>query len=89
MPTTDEEIDHALAVIPAAIAQLETLGRQLDVPVYSEGEGPPPPDIAARAVEHAIRQACDVVIIDTSGRLQIDSALMAEIAEIVSMGHYV
>ena len=67
---------------PAAIAQLETLGRQLDVPVYSEGEAPSPPDIAARAVEHARRQALDVVIVDTSGRLQIDSALMAEIAEI-------
>jgi signal recognition particle subunit SRP54 len=67
---------------PAAIEQLEALGRQLDIPVYSEGTDPAPPDIAARAVEAAVRGANGPVIVDTSGRLQIDEALMAEIAEV-------
>lgn len=67
---------------PAAIAQLEALGKQLDVPVYSEGTGPDPADIAERALDAARRGAHNVVIVDTSGRLQIDEALMAEIQEI-------
>jgi signal recognition particle subunit SRP54 len=67
---------------PAAIAQLESLGRQLDLPVYTEGTAPHPADIAARSLEAARKGAHDVVIIDTSGRLQIDEALMAEIQDI-------
>jgi signal recognition particle subunit SRP54 len=67
---------------PAAIDQLEALGRQLDIPVYSEGDRPNPPDIAARALDAAVRGAHNVVIVDTSGRLQIDDELMDEIEEI-------
>ncbi len=67
---------------PAAIAQLEALGKQLDIAVYSEGSEPAPPDIAQRALAAAVRGAHDVVIVDTSGRLQIDTALMDELAEI-------
>jgi signal recognition particle subunit SRP54 len=67
---------------PAAIAQLQALGKQLDVPVYSEGTEPDPADIAERALDAARRGAHNVVIVDTSGRLQIDAALMAEIQEI-------
>lgn len=67
---------------PAAIDQLEALGRQLGIDVYSEGQEPAPPDIAARGVEAARRGAYNVVIVDTSGRLQIDDALMDEIEEI-------
>ncbi len=67
---------------PAAIEQLESLGRQLDLPVYSEGTEPMPPDIAARAISEAERLARSPVIVDTSGRLQIDDRLMDEIAEI-------
>jgi signal recognition particle subunit SRP54 len=67
---------------PAAIDQLEALGRQLDLPVYAEGTGPLPELIAGRGVEHAIRSAHNVVIVDTSGRLQIDTELMDEIQRI-------
>ncbi len=67
---------------PAAIEQLAALGRQLDIPVYSEGTDPAPPGIAARALDAARRGAHNVVLLDTSGRLQIDEALMDEIAEI-------
>ncbi len=67
---------------PAAIEQLESLGRQLDIPVYSEGTAPHPADIAQRSLDAARRGAHDVVLVDTSGRLQIDDELMAEIEEI-------
>jgi signal recognition particle subunit SRP54 len=67
---------------PAAIEQLRALGKQLDVSVYDEGAEASPPDIAERGIEHARRTAHDVVIVDTSGRLQIDEELMDEIAEI-------
>ena len=67
---------------PAAIAQLEVLGRQLDIPVYTERNGEPPPLICAHALERARESACDVVILDTGGRLHIDEELMAELAQI-------
>ena len=67
---------------PAAIEQLASLGRQLDIDVYDEGTDPAPPDIAARALQAARRGAYGVVIVDTSGRLQIDADLMAELADI-------
>lgn len=72
---------------PAAITQLETLGKQLNVPVYSEGTSARPPDIAARAVEQARRDLINVVIIDTAGRLQIDEPLMQELAQIDARVH--
>jgi signal recognition particle subunit SRP54 len=67
---------------PAAIDQLQALGAQLDIPVYSEGTDVAPPDIAARGLLEARRNANTVVIVDTSGRLQIDTELMDEIQEI-------
>ncbi|RRR69276.1 MAG: signal recognition particle protein [Candidatus Viridilinea halotolerans] len=67
---------------PAAITQLQTLGRQINVPVYSEGTGARPPDIAANAVEQAKREMVNVVIVDTAGRLQIDEPLMEELDQI-------
>jgi len=67
---------------PAAIAQLQTLGKQLNVPVYSEGTGSLPPDIAANALEQAKKDMMHVLIVDTAGRLQIDEPLMQELAEI-------
>ena len=67
---------------PAAVDQLDALGRQINIAVYQEGTAPVPPDIATRGLDFARRNAHDVVIIDTSGRLQIDAALMDEIAEI-------
>jgi len=67
---------------PAAINQLETLGKQLNIPVYSEGTDAHPPDIARRAIEQARQDLVNVVIIDTAGRLQIDDALMQELQDI-------
>ena len=67
---------------PAAADQLETLGRQLDVPVYRAPAGTKVVDIARAGVEAASRQVRDVVILDTAGRLTVDEALMAEIAEV-------
>ena len=72
---------------PAAITQLEVLGRQIEVPVHSEGSAPPPPDIAAHAVDRARQSNYNVVIIDTSGRLNIDEALMKELEEIRGRTH--
>lgn len=65
---------------PAAIEQLKSLGRQLDVPVYDEGTAAAPPEIASNGVQAASRTNASVVIIDTAGRLQIDDELMHEVA---------
>jgi len=67
---------------PAAITQLETLGKQINIPVFSEGDKTPPPQIAQHAVQKAIQGALDVIIIDTAGRLQMDEAMMREVEEI-------
>ncbi len=67
---------------PAAIDQLQTLGRQLDIPVYSEGTKANPADIAANAVREATRTAATTVIVDTAGRLNIDEMMMDEIKAI-------
>jgi signal recognition particle subunit SRP54 len=67
---------------PAAVKQLETLGRQVDIPVYSEGVKPSPPKICANALKEARRGAYDVVILDTAGRLQIDDDMMHELEAI-------
>jgi signal recognition particle subunit SRP54 len=67
---------------PAAVTQLEVLGRQLDLPVYSEGVEPAPPDIAARSVQEARRRGHDLVVLDTAGRLQADEVMMAELEAI-------
>ena len=67
---------------PAAVTQLEVLGRQLDLPVYSAGVRPAPPDICAHGVQEARRQGYDVVVLDTAGRLQADEPMMAELEAI-------
>jgi signal recognition particle subunit SRP54 len=67
---------------PAAIAQLEQLGKQLSIPVHSEGDKVSPPDICAHALVKAVAGAHDVVILDTAGRLQIDDAMMREVEEV-------
>ncbi|MCP4541350.1 MAG: signal recognition particle protein [Chloroflexi bacterium] len=64
---------------PAAITQLEILGRQLELPVHSEGQNVSPPKICANGVREARRRGCDVVILDTAGRLQIDQDMMGEL----------
>ena len=67
---------------PAAVQQLQQLGRQLDIPVYAEPPGNKPIDIASRAVKWAREQALTVLILDTAGRLHVDDVLMQEVATI-------
>ncbi len=67
---------------PAAITQLETLGKQLGIAVHSEGSTVAPPLICEHAISKAIQGAFDVVILDTAGRLQIDDRMMAEVEEV-------
>ena len=66
---------------PAAVTQIQTLGRQLDIPVYHEPNRKPP-DLAQEAIRHADRSGFNYVILDTAGRLVIDEAMMREVAEI-------
>ncbi len=65
---------------PAAVQQLQQLGRQLDIPVYAEPPGNKPVDIVQRAVRWGREQALSVLIFDTAGRLHVDEALMHEVA---------
>jgi signal recognition particle subunit SRP54 len=69
---------------PAAIQQLETLGKQLNIPVFSLGDQVSPVDIARRALDEAKARANDVVIVDTAGRLHIDEVLIKEVQDIVA-----
>jgi signal recognition particle subunit SRP54 len=66
---------------PAAIEQLQTLGRQIDLPVFERGAGDPV-KIAREGVAEARRLGVSTVIVDTAGRLQIDEALMVELERI-------
>ncbi len=66
---------------PAAIDQLITLGEQLDIPVYSE-RIKDPVKVARNAVKHANRTGCDVIVLDTAGRLHIDEDMMSEISNV-------
>ena len=67
---------------PAAILQLEQLGKQLSIPVHSEGNKVAPPQICQNAITKAVQGAHDIVILDTAGRLQIDETMMAEVEKI-------
>lgn len=67
---------------PAAIDQLISLGKQLNVPVYSEGTKAEPEKIAANAVQYARKNAFSVLILDTAGRLHIDNQMMDELRRI-------
>lgn len=67
---------------PAAIKQLQILGEQLDIPVFSMGDKQSPVDIAKAAIENANHNGRDLVIIDTAGRLHINEELMAELKSI-------
>ncbi|MDR0915696.1 MAG: signal recognition particle protein [Oscillospiraceae bacterium] len=66
---------------PAAIKQLQTVGKQLDIPVFEMGETNPV-TIAKAAITHAKEHGNDVVLLDTAGRLHIDETLMDELREI-------
>jgi signal recognition particle subunit SRP54 len=72
---------------PAAIDQLETLGQQLDVPVYADRTTKDVVKIAKQGIEHARRARDRVVIIDTAGRLQIDEEMMRELVKVKEAVH--
>src|SRR6187551_533029 len=72
---------------PAAIDQLETLGTQLDVPVYAERDTKDVVRIAKAGIEQAKRARDRVVIVDTAGRLQIDEAMMKELVRVKEAVH--
>ena len=72
---------------PAAIDQLQTLGKQLNYPVFSLGTDVNPVEIAKQAIERATIEGRDLVIIDTAGRLHIDEALMEELQKIKAVAN--
>lgn len=66
---------------PAAIEQLKSIGKSLNIPVYEEGQGNPI-EISKRGIEYAKNNGYDYILIDTAGRLQIDNTLMEELKNI-------
>lgn len=67
---------------PAAIKQLETLGKSLNIDVYSEVDNTNVVEIATNGLKKANSKLCEVVIVDTAGRLQIDEELMGELVDL-------
>lgn len=72
---------------PAAVLQLQQLGKQLNIPVYAEEAGNKPPDICVRAIKFAKENGYTTAILDTAGRLHIDADLMQEVATIRERVH--
>ena len=64
---------------PAAIKQLQVVGKQIDIPVFALGDKVSPVDISKAGIQHAKNEGYNVVIIDTAGRLQIDETMMEEL----------
>ncbi|MGH3090124.1 MAG: signal recognition particle protein [Rubrobacteraceae bacterium] len=69
---------------PAAIDQLQQIGKELGVPVYTEGLDPSPEEIAERGIKRARDEGCDFVIVDTAGRQVVDMEMMEEIKRVRS-----
>jgi len=67
---------------PAAVRQLQTLGKQLSIPVYAEPMGADPVNICVNSIGYAREQAASVIILDTAGRLNIDERMMHEVINI-------
>ena len=67
---------------PAAIDQLEVVGKAVDTPVFTMRESREPEKIALAAIKEAERKGCNVMIVDTAGRLQIDEELMEELVRL-------
>ena len=67
---------------PAAVNQLQSLGRQINVPVYEEGIQQNPVNIATNGVRFAVERGFNPVIVDTAGRLQIDERMMQELVDV-------
>ncbi|MDF1838321.1 MAG: signal recognition particle receptor subunit alpha, partial [Planctomycetota bacterium] len=69
---------------PAAVQQLQILGERIGIPVFHK-EGATPPEVCKAGVEEAKRTGCDLVILDTAGRLHVDAEMMDEVAEIAAV----
>ncbi len=69
---------------PAAIKQLQVVGKQIDIPVFSMGDKISPVDIAKAGIKHGRENGNNVIIIDTAGRLHIDEDLMQELKDVKS-----
>lgn len=67
---------------PAAIKQLQVVGKQIDIPVFSMGDKVSPVDISKASIEYAKNNGNNVIIIDTAGRLHVDEELMSELKDI-------
>ena len=67
---------------PAAIDQLEQLGEQIQVPVYTRRDSSDPVAVAREGIEECVRRGCDVAIVDTAGRLHVDEEMMAQLAAV-------
>lgn len=67
---------------PAAVDQLQSLGKQLSIAVYAEAVTAKPPEVCRRGIEFAKSRGHDVVILDTAGRLHIDAPLMQELQQV-------
>ncbi|MGZ4462022.1 MAG: signal recognition particle protein [Gaiellaceae bacterium] len=67
---------------PAAIDQLEQLGKQIGVPVFARRDTQDAVAVVREGIEESLRQGCDVVILDTAGRLHVDEELMNELAAV-------
>jgi signal recognition particle subunit SRP54 len=67
---------------PAAIKQLQVVGKQIDIPVFTMGDKVSPVDIAKASIEYAKNNGENVIIIDTAGRLHIDEGLMNELSDV-------
>lgn len=72
---------------PAAITQLEVIGKQLDMPVFSLGDQVSPVEIAKESLKRANTLLCDTVLIDTAGRLHVDETLMNELKDMKAAVH--
>ncbi len=72
---------------PAAITQLQVLGQQLGIPVYADFNEKDPVKVCGAAMEEAKKQDCDVLILDTAGRLHVDAELMQELIRIDNRCH--
>lgn len=69
---------------PAAISQLQQLGKQIDTPVYAEIETHDAPGVASRALKHASNEGFTDLIVDTAGRMHVDADLMAELGSVAA-----
>ena len=67
---------------PAAIDQLEQLGEQVQIPVYTRRDSSDPVSVAREGIEECVSQGCDVAIVDTAGRLHVDEEMMAQLAAV-------